>query len=159
MFLTNFNSSVEFAICWGISFTGGSYYMESSTSICNINPLTGFCMVGDFSGCYSQTDRNFNINVNVTVSVSILISDFHIYWNIYFLLRLWNLKVLAKLQQYLYNWDNTSMLAFFSLFFYIYLKNERDMSLTYFLIAFICLYSLTGSSSPGFTFIKLTACN
>ena len=51
------------------------------------------------------------------------------------------------------------MLAFFSLFFYIYLKNERDMSLTYFLIAFICLYSLTGSSFPGFTFIKLTACN
>ena len=52
------------------------------------------------------------------------------------------------------------MLAFFSsLFFYVYLRNKRDMRLTYFLIAFFGLYSLTGPSSPRCTFIKLKASN
>ena len=51
------------------------------------------------------------------------------------------------------------MFAFLSLFFYIYLRNKRDMRLTYFLIAIVCLYSLTGSSSLQCTFIKLKACN
>ena len=69
MFLTNFNSSVEFAICSGILSVEGSYHMESSPPICNINLLTGFCMVGDFSGGYSQTDRNFNFNINVSATV------------------------------------------------------------------------------------------
>ena len=51
-------------------------------------------------------------------------------------------------------------LHFFSLFLYIYLRNKRDMRLTYFLlIAFACLYSLTGSSFSWYTFIKLKACD
>ena len=33
------------------------------------------------------------------------------------------------------------------------------MGLTFFLFAFLCLYSLTGWSSPQCTFIKLKACN
>ena len=67
MFLTNFNSSVEFAIYSRILSGEGPYHMESSPPICNINPLTHFYMVGDFSGGYSQTNCNFKVNVNVTV--------------------------------------------------------------------------------------------
>ena len=68
-FLTNFNSSVEFAICTGISSGEASYRMETSLSICNINPLTTFCVVGNFSGGYSQADCNFNFNINVNITV------------------------------------------------------------------------------------------
>ena len=45
-------------------------------------------------------------------------------------------------------------LLFFSLFFYIYSGNKRDMRLTYFFTAF-----LTFTYSPRCTFIKLKACN
>ena len=69
MFFTNFNSSVEFAICWEIPSSEGFYHMEFSPPICNINLLTGFCMIGDFSEGYSQTDCNFNFNINVTVGI------------------------------------------------------------------------------------------
>ena len=50
-------------------------------------------------------------------------------------------------------------LLFFSLFFCVYLRNKRDIRLTYFLMAFVCLYLLTGPSSSRYTFIKLKACN
>ena len=50
-------------------------------------------------------------------------------------------------------------LLFFLLFFYLYLRNKRNMRLKYFLIAFVCLYSLTGSFSPRCTFIELKNCN
>ena len=50
-------------------------------------------------------------------------------------------------------------LVFFSLSFYIYLTNKSDARFTYFLIAFLCLYLFTGSSSPWCTFISLKACN
>ena len=69
MFLTNFNSSVEFAICSRIPPGEGPYHMDSSPSICNINPLLQFCVVGDLSGSYSQTDSKFNFNTNVNVTV------------------------------------------------------------------------------------------
>ena len=49
MFLINFHSSVEFAFCSEIPFGEGLYHIEFSPPICNINQLTGFCMVGDFS--------------------------------------------------------------------------------------------------------------
>ena len=71
MFFTNFNSSVEFAICWEIPSSEGFYHMEFSPPICNVNLLTGFCMIGDFSEGYSQTDCNFNFNINVTVGIYI----------------------------------------------------------------------------------------
>ena len=69
MFLTNFNSSAEFPVCSGIPSGEGPYHMESSPPICNINPLSRFYMVADFSVGYSQTDCNCNfcIDVNVTV--------------------------------------------------------------------------------------------
>ena len=51
--LTNFISSIEFAICPGIPSREGPYHMESSPPIYNINPLTRFYMVRDFSGGYS----------------------------------------------------------------------------------------------------------
>ena len=69
MFLTNFNRSVEFAICSGIPSGEGQYHMESSPPICSL--LTRFYMVGDFSGGYSQTDCSFNFNINVKVTVDI----------------------------------------------------------------------------------------
>ena len=58
MLLTNLNSSVEFAICSQIPSGERPYPMESSPRICNVNLLTCFYMVGDFSGAYSQTDCN-----------------------------------------------------------------------------------------------------
>ena len=67
MFITNFNSSDEFAICSGTP-SGEGLYMESSPPICNINPLSQFYMVGDLSGGYSQTDCKFNFNTNVNVT-------------------------------------------------------------------------------------------
>ena len=54
MFSTNFNSSVEFAICSGSPSGEGLYHMESSPLICNIKPLLQFYVVGDLSGGYSQ---------------------------------------------------------------------------------------------------------
>ena len=69
MFLTNFISSVEFAICFGIPSGEGPYHMASSLPIFNINPLTHFYMVGDVSGGYSQIYCNFNVNINVNVTV------------------------------------------------------------------------------------------
>ena len=50
-------------------------------------------------------------------------------------------------------------LLFFSLFFFIYLRNKRDMRLICFLIAFVCFYSRTGSSSRQCIFIELKAYN
>ena len=49
MFLINFHSSVEFVICSEIPFGERLYHIAFSPPICNINQLTGFCMVGDFS--------------------------------------------------------------------------------------------------------------
>ena len=69
MFLTTFNSSAEFAISSEILSGKGSYYMEFSPPIYNINLLTGFCMVGNFSVDYSQRDCNLNFNINVNVTV------------------------------------------------------------------------------------------
>ena len=69
LFLTNFNSSDEFAICSGIPSSDGPYHMESSPPICNINPVPRLYMIGDFSGVYSQTDCNFNFSINVSVTV------------------------------------------------------------------------------------------
>ena len=145
-FLTNF-SSVEFAICSGIPFGKGSYHMESSLLICNINPWTGFCMVGDFSGGYSQTDCNFNVNVTVDsyMNSSINFSFSH-------------LKDLLA-----FNFENTSKIMAQiktipqSLLFYLYLRNKHDMRLTHYLIAFVCLYSFTGSEDEC-TFTKLNVC-
>ena len=39
------------------------------------------------------------------------------------------------------------------------MRNKLDIRLTYFLIVFVCLYSLTGLSSPQCTFIQLKGCN
>ena len=47
----------------------GPYHMESSSPICNINPLTRFYMVENFSGGYCQTNCNFNFDINVNVTV------------------------------------------------------------------------------------------
>ena len=70
LFLTNFKSSVKFAICLGIPSSEGSYHMAPSPPICNINLWTGSFLVGDFSVGYSQTDYNFNFNINVNVTVN-----------------------------------------------------------------------------------------
>ena len=69
MFLTNFNSSVKFAICLEIPYGEGPYHMESSPAICNTNPLLCFYMVGEFSEGYSQADCNFTFNINFNVTV------------------------------------------------------------------------------------------
>ena len=70
MFLANFNSSVEFAICSEIPSGEGLYHMESNSPICDKNLLTDFCMVEDFSGGNSQTVCNFNFNINVSFDVT-----------------------------------------------------------------------------------------
>ena len=59
LFLTNVNSSVEFAICLRIM-----YHMKTSLLICSTNPW----MVRDFSGGYSLTECNFNCNINVNAT-------------------------------------------------------------------------------------------
>ena len=56
MFLTNFNSSVEFTVCSAMPSGEESYFMESSPPIYIINLWTVFSMVRDVSGGYSQTD-------------------------------------------------------------------------------------------------------
>ena len=118
-------------------------------------------MVGDFSGGYSQTDCIFNFNINVNVTVDSYMSSF----NFSFSHQLKNLlasrilqlgstsKIMAQFQII------TQHLFFFSLFFYVYLRNKCEIRLTYFLIAFVSLYSLPGLPSPGCKFIKLKACN
>ena len=44
--------------------------MESSPPIWNINMLKRFCMIGDFSGSYSQTDFSFDFHINVNLIVN-----------------------------------------------------------------------------------------
>ena len=53
MLLTNFSSSIEFAICSRIPSSGVSYHVETSLPICSTNSCTDVCMVEDFSGGYS----------------------------------------------------------------------------------------------------------
>ena len=84
MFLTNFNSSVEFAICSGIPSGEGQYHIESSPPIWNL--LTRLYIVGDFSGGYSQTNFNFNFNINVKVTVEISVNS-SIYFSVSHLLK------------------------------------------------------------------------
>ena len=43
--------------------------MEYSPPIPSKNLLIDFCMVGDFSGGYSQTDINFDLNININITV------------------------------------------------------------------------------------------
>ena len=68
MFLTNFNNSIELAICSEIPSGVGTSHTESTLLIYYINTWTGFYMVGEFYGGYSQTDCNFNFNINVNVT-------------------------------------------------------------------------------------------
>ena len=88
--------------------------------------------------------------------IEVSISVFNTYRKIYLLLGFWSLEVLAKVRHDLRQYLN---LFFFSLVFYAYLRSKRYMRLTYFLIAFVCLYSLAGPSSPRCTFIILKPCN
>ena len=156
--LTNFNSSVEFAICSRIPLGEGWYDIESSPLTCNL--LT--CLVGDFSGGYSQTDYNFNFNINVKVTVDIYVNssiNFSVSHLPKYLLafRIMKLESTSKITAQFETIPQC--LLFFSLFFYICLRNKHDMRLRYFLIAFLYFYSLTGLSSPWCTFIKLKACH
>ena len=121
-------------------------------------------MVGDFCGGYSQTDCNFNFNININVKGTVdIYMNSSINFSVSHLLkyvlafRIMKLEYTSKITA---QFETIPLcLLFFSLFFCIYLKNKRDMRLTYFSIASLCLYSLIGSSSPRFTFIKLKACN
>ena len=119
-------------------------------------------MVRDFSEGYSQTDYNFNFNVNVNVTVDSYMNssfDFSFSHLVKYLLALRILKLESTSKITAQFETIPQCLLFFSLFFYIYLRNKCDMRLTYFLIAFVGLYSLTGSSSPRCIFFKLKSCN
>ena len=61
---------------------------------------------------------------------------------------------LESTSKVLTQFENTSMFAFFLIIILYILKKKRGMRLRYFLIAFVCLYSLTGLSSARWTFIK-----
>ena len=162
MLLTNFNSSVEIPIYSGIPSRKGPYHMESSPPICNINPLIRCYVVADFSGGYSHTDYsfNFNINVNVTVGSNMNSSFSFSFSHLPKYLLAFRMMKFESTSKFTAQFETIPQcLLFFSLFFYIYLRNERGMRLTCFLIASVCFYSLTGSSSPRCTFIKLKACN
>ena len=82
MFLTNFNSSIEFAISSRIPSGEGFYQMETSPPTYTINLWNGFGMVGDFSGGYSQKDCNLILMsmlllTVIWIAVSVLV--FHMY--------------------------------------------------------------------------------
>ena len=116
MFLTNFNSSVKFAICSEIPSGEWPYHMESSLSICNINPLLHFYVVGDFSGSYYQTDCKFSFNINVDVTVDSCMN------------RSFNFSFPHLLKNFL----AARIMKLYLLFFYVYLRNKCDMRLTCF---------------------------
>ena len=125
MFSTNSNSSVEFEACSRIL-----YHMDTSLPICNTNPWTGSYMVGDFSGGYSLTDCHFNFNINVNVTAnsymnSSLDFSFSQLPKDLLVFRIMKLestsKSMAQFETIL------QFLLFFSLLFYIYLRNKRDM--------------------------------
>ena len=116
MFLTIFNGYVEFAICLGIPSNEGLYHMETSLLMCNTNPWTGFCMVDDFSGGYSQRDCNFNFNINVNVTVDCMNSSFNFSFSLAF--RIMKLESMSKITTQFETVPQC--LLFFALFFYIY---------------------------------------
>ena len=116
MFLTNFNSSVKFAICSEIPSGEWPYHMESSLSICNINPLLHFYVVGDFSGSYYQTDCKFSFNINVNVTVDSCMN------------RSFNFSFPHLLKNFL----AARIMKLYLLFFYVYLRSKCDMRLTCF---------------------------
>ena len=116
MFLTNFNSSVKFAICSEIPSSEWPYHMESSLSICNINPLLHFYVAGDFSGSYYQTDCKFSFNINVDVTVDSCMN------------RSFNFSFPHLLKNFL----AARIMKLYLLFFYVYLRSKCDMRLTCF---------------------------
>ena len=77
--------------------------MKSSPSICNINLLPQFYMVGDFLVGHSKTDCKFNSNINVNVTVdtymkkSFNLSSSRLLKNL-LASRITRLEVLAKLR-------------------------------------------------------------
>ena len=77
--------------------------MKSSPSICNINLLPQFYMVGDFLVGYSKTDCKFNSNINVNVTIdtymkkSFNLSSSRLLKNL-LASRITRLEVLAKLR-------------------------------------------------------------
>ena len=120
MFLPNFNSFVEFSFSLGVP----SCHMESSPPICNINLLTWFYVIGDFSGSYSQTDCKFNFNTNVNVTVEIYLNSsfsFSFSHLLKYLLdsRIINLEVLAKLQH------NLRQYCCYCPYSFIYIRETR----------------------------------
>ena len=132
--------------------------MESNSPICDKNLLTDFCMVEDFSGGNSQTVCNFNFNINVSFDVtwygymnsSFSFSFSHLLKD----LLAFRIMKLESTSKGLTQFENTSMFAFFLIIILYILKNKSGMRLRYFLIAFACIYSLTGLSSARWTFIK-----
>ena len=89
-------------------------------------------MVGDFSVGYSQTDCNFNFNVNVKVTVdSYMNNSFNVSHLKYLLaFRIMKLESTSKIMAQFETIPQC--LLFFSLLFYIYLRNKHVMRLTYF---------------------------
>ena len=126
MFLTSFNSSVEFKICSEIPSSEGMHHIESSPPIWNINPLTRYYMVGNVSWGYSPTDSNFNFNIIVNFTVdSYMNSKFNIRFShlLKYLIafRIMKLESTTKITAQFK--AIPQCLFFFSLLFSIYLRN------------------------------------
>ena len=146
MFLTNCNNSAEFSICSGILSGEWLYHMDSSLSMCNINPRTGFCMVGYFFGDYSQTDCNFNFNINVNVTVDIYLNSSFNFSFSQLLNDLLSFRIMKLGSTSNITAKCETICFFFSLFFCLFLRDNRGVRLTYFLIAFVYLWSLSSPS-------------
>ena len=123
-FLTNFISSIEFAICPGIPSREGPYHLESSPPIYNIN--ASIWLEVFLGAILKQTPFLILIlmltSVLIVIWLAVSISVFDTCWNIYLLLRLWNLKVLAKWWHNLRQYLNA---GFFTHYFFIYIFGKQ----------------------------------
>ena len=146
VFLENFAyvlnewSRISFKICLWRWF---------SPPIFNINLLPRFIMVGNFSGGYSRTDCNFNFNISIIVD-SYMNSCFNFSFS-HLLKYLFAFKImkLGSTSKITTQFEAIPQCLLFVLIIllYIFEKQAWHEAYVYFLIAFVCLYSLTGSNS------------
>lgn len=99
--------------------------------------------VGDFSGGYSQTDCDFNFDINVNVTVHRnMISSFNFSFSLQVKdLRAFRIMKLESTSKMMTQFETIPQCwLFYSLFFYIYLGNKRDLRITDFFCIRFHLY-------------------
>ena len=163
IFLANFNSFGDFKVCSKAPFSEILCHIEANHLTFNESQVIGFRMMRVFTERRLRADFNFSLNVNVTVvsymnstSGEMIRHNFLQQWIDLNILRTMKPESTSKAAVFE---TNSQILLFFIFFFYVFLKHQHDMRLTYFLIAFIFLQIHLDSPSCQKTYLKIKVFN